>query len=415
MKIAAPRGTQDILPSRSNIWQKIEAEAIKIFSSAGFAEIRTPIFEASELFNRAVGEDSDIVNKEMYTFNDRSDRSLTLRPEATASIARAFIENSLDREGKPQKLWYRGPMFRYERPQTGRYRQFHQIGIEALGAEAPYIDLEIIRLGIDLLENLGLDDLTLYINSIGNKSSRQNYISALKEFLAKIQDQVCDDCKRRFIQNPLRCLDCKVPEDQKLYSQAPIIHDYFDEESQTIWSQMQTGLTELGIKYVVDPKLVRGLDYYSHCVFEVKSNSTLLGTQSTVLAGGRYDNLVETLGGPSTPAVGWAIGMERLVLIIKEPEITNTSIYIISDSSSEAQKLAHRLRIDTNHEMIIEYDYENSKFKKQLERAVKKSSDWVVFYMNDERQSGKFKIKDLKNAKEISDLNYEELVNKLKL
>ncbi len=414
MKIAAPRGTQDILPNRSNVWQRIESEAIKIFSSAGFSEIRTPIFEASELFNRAVGEDSDIVNKEMYTFLDRSDRSLTLRPEATASIARAFIENNLDREGKPQKLWYRGPMFRYERPQTGRYRQFHQIGIEALGAQAPYIDLEIIGLGIDLLKNLGLNDLTLFINSLGNNASRQAYISALKEFLSKLQDQVCEDCKRRFTQNPLRCLDCKIPEDQKLYSKAPVIHDYFDEESKAIWSAIQTGLNELGIKYIVDPKLVRGLDYYSHCVFEVKSSSAALGTQSTVLAGGRYDNLVETLGGNSTPAVGWALGIERLAELIGQSEITNISTYIISDSSAEAQKLAHRLRIETKHNIVIEYDYENSKFKKQLERAVKKACDWVVFYMNDERQSGKFKIKNLKQEKEFSDLSYNELVDKLR-
>ena len=415
MKIAAPRGTQDILVERSAVWQRIEAEAMKIFRSAGFSEIRTPIFEATELFDRAVGEDSDIVNKEMYTFKDRSDRSLTLRPEATASIARAFIENSLDREGKPQKLWYRGPMFRYERPQTGRYRQFHQIGIEALGAKAPYIDLEIIQLGISLLESLGLNDLTLYINSIGNKASRQNYITALKEFLSTLQDQVCDDCKRRFAQNPLRCLDCKIPGDQELYKNAPIIHDYFDEESKEIWAQMQTGLDGLGIKYIVDPKLVRGLDYYSHCVFEVKSNAVELAAQNTVLAGGRYDNLVETLGGASTPAVGWALGIERLAQIIKEPEIRYVSAYIISDASTEAQKLAQQLRISTKYQVVIEYDYENSKFKKQLERALKKSSDWIIFYMGDERLSGKFKIKNLKQEQEISNLSYEELVKKLEL
>lgn len=412
-KITAPRGTQDILPKRSAVWQRIESEAIKIFSSAGFSELRTPIFEATELFSRAVGEDSDIVNKEMYTFKDRSDRSLTLRPEATASIARAFIENSLDREGKPQKLWYRGPMFRYERPQTGRYRQFHQIGIEALGAQAPYIDLEIIQLGMSLLERLGLNDLTLYINSIGNNSSRQTYISALKEFLSKLQDQVCDDCKRRFSQNPLRCLDCKIPEDQELYKNAPVIHDYFDDESQTIWTQVQTGLKELGIKYVIDAKLVRGLDYYSHCVFEIKTNSSELGAQSTILAGGRYDNLVESLGGTSTPAVGWALGIERLAQIIKEPEIRSVSAYIISDNIAETQKLAHRLRVDSHHQVIIEYDYEDSKFKKQLERALKKSSDWIIFYLEDERQTGKFKIKNLKQGKEISDLSYEQLCSML--
>ncbi len=413
MKIAAPRGTQDILPARSAIWQNIEATAIQIFSSAGFGEMRTPIFEATELFNRAVGEGSDIVNKEMYTFLDRSERSLTLRPEATASIVRAYIENGLDREGKPQKLWYRGPMFRYERPQTGRYRQFHQIGIEALGAQAPYIDLEVIQLGINLLAKLGLKDLTLFINSIGNNNSRQAYNKALKEFLATVQDQVCEDCKRRFIQNPLRCLDCKVANDQVLYKNAPKIHDYFDEESQTIWQQMQNGLQALGIKYEVDSSLVRGLDYYSHCVFEVKSSSAELGTQSTVLAGGRYDNLVETLGGTAAPAVGWALGIERLAQLIKDQEITKKRTFIISDNSGEAQKLAQQLRSDSDYQLVVEYDYENAKFKKQLERAVKKSYDWIIFYMNDERESGKFKIKDLKNVQEIGDLSYEQLLNSL--
>jgi len=410
--VKAARGTQDILPADSLLWQRIENTAIKLFGQAGFNEIRTPIFEATELFDRAVGEDSDIVNKEMYTFNDRSDRSLTLRPEGTASIVRSFIEHSLDREGKPQKLWYRGPMFRYERPQTGRYRQFHQIGIEAIGAKAPYIDLELIKLGQNFLEELGLTDLTLYINSLGNTQSRENYIEALKAFLESLQDDVCEDCKRRFAQNPLRCLDCKVPEDQKLYQDAPVISEYLDEESQEIWDKTQEGLKELGVNYKIDPKLVRGLDYYSHCVFEFKTDSKELGTQSTVLAGGRYDKLVKSLGGPDAPAVGWALGIERLALLLKDTEISEKKVFILSDDALAAIKLAEQLRKDLN--CSVELDYESAKFKKQLEKALKKGFDWIIFYLEDERKAGLFKLKNLRENAEGDNLDYKELLTKLK-
>ena len=292
-KLKAVRGTKDIGPEQSALWQFVEAKAIEIFANAGFGEIRTPIFEHTPLFSRAVGEDSDIVNKEMYTFNDRSDRSLTLRPEGTAGVVRAFIEASLERLAKPQKLWYRGPMFRYERPQTGRFRQFHQIGIEALGLDAPYVDLEVISVAMQFLKALGLKDLTLYVNSIGNEASRDSYRTALKEFLTGIKDQVCEDCQRRYEQNPLRVLDCKVPADQELYKNAPKITDYLDEQSQLVWKQFKAGLDELEISYSEDFKLVRGLDYYSHVVFEIKTEDPGLGQQSTVLAGGRYDKLVE--------------------------------------------------------------------------------------------------------------------------
>lgn len=410
--VKACRGTQDILYPDSALWQLIEDTAIKTFSAAGFKEIRTPIFEATELFDRAVGKDSDIVNKEMYSFNDRSERSLTLRPEGTAPIVRAFIEHALDREAKLQKLWYRGPMFRYERPQTGRYRQFHQIGIEAIGAKAPYIDLELIKLGLNFLEELEIKNLKLYINSLGNTASRANYVAALKEFLESLQNDVCEDCQRRFIQNPLRCLDCKVPEDQKLYQDAPKLSDYLDEESQEIWKQTKQGLDELKIQYLIDEKLVRGLDYYSHCVFEFKTDSKELGGQSTVLAGGRYDDLVKILGGTQTPAVGWALGIERLALILKNKKIKEKKLFIISDDSLEALKLADKLRSDLKH-ISIELDFENSKFKKQLERALKKNFDWVIFYLEDERSSGKLKLKNLKENAETDGLSYEKLIEKV--
>lgn len=411
-KLNAPRGTQDILAKDARHWQLIENTATKTFQAAGFNEIRTPIFESTELFSRSVGEDSDIVNKEMYTFSDRSDRSLTLRPEATAAIARAYIEHSLDRQGLPQKLWYRGPMFRYERPQTGRYRQFHQIGIEALGAAAGQIDLEVIQLGITLLEKLELGGLNLYINTLGNQASRQAYTQALKDFLGSVQEDVCEDCQRRYQQNPLRALDCKVPADQEIYQAAPSIHDYLDDESQEIWQRTLAGLEKLEIKYKIDPKLVRGLDYYSHCVFEIKSTSKELGTQNTVLAGGRYDKLIEDLGGKTTPAVGWALGIERLASLIPAAELSG-GLFIISDDALEAQLLACKLRKDTKQEIMIDFDYNSGKFNKQLERAVKRGYDWALFYLSNERESGSYKLKNLRCSDEHDGLNYNSIVNTL--
>jgi histidyl-tRNA synthetase len=409
--VKAPRGTQDIFGNSSAIWQRIETTAIKLFNGAGFQEIRTPIFESSELFSRAVGESSDIVNKEMYTFNDRSERSLTLRPEGTAGVVRAFIENSFDREGLPAKLWYRGPMFRYERPQTGRYRQFHQIGIEAIGAKAPYIDLEIIKLGVNFMQDLGLTNLTLHINSLGNSSSREKYIAALKVFLKENLEHVCEDCQRRYEQNPLRCLDCKVPEDQKIYQNAPTIIKYLDEESQKIWQETQNGLTELGIKYQIDEKLVRGLDYYTHVVFELKTKSEKLAGQNTVLAGGRYDNLVKNLGGGDYASVGWALGIERIATLIEEN--THTSkLYIISDSPIEALKLADKLRLETK-KLAIELAYEETKFKKQLEKAIKRDYQWALFYLSEERDSGLFKLKNLRENKEYDKLDYSQVLELL--
>ncbi len=406
--VKAARGTQDIYGNDSALWQKIENTAIELFSKAGFLEIRTPIFESSELFNRAVGESSDIVNKEMYTFNDRSDRSLTLRPEGTAGIVRAFIENSFDREGLPAKLWYRGPMFRYERPQTGRYRQFHQIGIEAIGVKAPYADLELIKLGVNLMEKLGLKDLTLHINSLGNSASRENYIAALKKFLIENLDDVCEDCQRRYEQNPLRCLDCKVPADQKFYENAPSISEYLDDESKEIWQQTQEGLKELGIKFQHDEKLVRGLDYYTHVVFELKTNSDILAGQNTVLAGGRYDKLVSNLGGGEQAAVGWALGIERIAALIDQAQEPQ-KLFIISDSPIEAIKLADKLRNDSNS-LNIELAYDNSKFKKQLEKAIKRGFTWALFYLSDERESGLFKLKNLLENKEYDKLDYNKVL-----
>ncbi len=398
-KVSAARGTQDILPPDSSLWQEIEAEAIAVFSAAGYAEIRTPIFESTELFCRAVGESSDIVNKEMYTFSDRSDRSLTLRPEGTAAIVRAFIEHGLDRGPKPYKAWYRGPMFRYERPQTGRYRQFHQIGVEAIGSSSIHLDLELIKLGLELLRRLGLNDLSLHVNSLGSNASRLAYKEALVKFLSAVESEVCEDCQRRISQNPLRVLDCKVPADQALYAKAPLLHDYYDAESQKIWTELLDQIKTFKTKVVVDPKLVRGLDYYSHLVFEIKSDSPSLGQQSTVLAGGRYDGLVSMLGGPESPAAGWALGIERLALLIGERTSKRTKFYIVSDDTAAASKLADELRA-CSETISVEFDYENTKVGKQIEKASKRGARFAIFYLADERSSGKLKVKDLNDASE---------------
>lgn len=410
-KIISPRGTQDLLPPESRLWQFIENKAIEIFSLAGFEEIRTPIFEHSSLFSRAVGESSDIVNKEMYTFTDRSDRSITLRPEGTAGVARAFIEHNLDRNSKPQKFWYRGPMFRYERPQTGRYRQFHQIGLEALGLDAPFIDLEVIKLAHTFLYEIGIQNISLVINSIGNQASRNNYREKLTQFLLEHEANICDDCKRRMHQNPLRILDCKSPEDQELYKDAPSIHDSLDEESTEIWQTIQTGLTKLKISYTIDPHLVRGLDYYSHCVFEFKATDPGLAQQNTVLAGGRYDNLISELGGSTCPAIGWALGVERIAYLLGSDKLTMKSkIYIISDSAIDAALLAQDLRKDTH--VITEYDFEQGKVTKQMNKALKREANYVVFYLEEERKSGKYSVKNLnvKTDEQVVVNSYGELL-----
>ncbi len=436
-KLSAARGTQDILPPTSKLWQEIEAVCMTVFNAAGYAEIRTPIFEPTELFARAVGESSDIVNKEMYTFSDRSDRSLTLRPEATAAIVRAYIEHNLDKGPRPYKAWYRGPMFRYERPQAGRYRQFHQIGIEALGSSSIHLDLELLSLGLEVLQRLGLTDLSLHINSLGTSESRTKYREALLKFLSGIESEVCEDCKRRMAQNPLRVLDCKVPADQALYVKAPVLQDYYDEESQKIWQEILKGTEKLQQKYqtkiLIDPKLVRGLDYYNHLVFEVKTSvgehnavrglseqaQASLGQQNTVLAGGRYDSLVSTLGGPETPAAGWALGIERLALLIEGQGTrtqAETAFYIVSDDTAAAAALARDLRavvlpLDIASPIRVEYDYENAKVGKQIEKAAKRGADYVVFYLADERNSGKFKIKNLKDSSEFILSTIEEIAD----
>ena len=397
--IQAQKGTKDILPAEVENWHRMENAAQKVFSSANFKEIRTPIFEATELFARGVGDSTDIVNKEMYTF-EKSERSLTLRPENTAGVVRAYIENGFARLPQPVKLWYKGPMFRYERPQAGRQRQFHQVGIEMFGASEPSADAEAINLAVKYLNELGLNDLDVEINSLGCSECRNNYKNALKDVLKPHLGELCEDCNYRYEKNPLRILDCKNPDCKKIFEQKEIqeviYSDFICPDCAEHFEKLKKYLDVLGIKYSVNKLLVRGLDYYNRTVFEIKSNN--LGSQNAVCGGGRYDSLVETLGGAPTPAVGWAMGMERLNSLISKPEPSKIDAYVISEDAADAMKLAEELR---GRGFSAEFDYASKKFKKQLEKA-SKTARYAVILLEDEIKNNKVTIKNLETSEQIS-------------
>lgn len=309
--IEALRGTRDILPDEVRYWQRVETIAAAVLTRAAFTEIRTPIFEQTGLFERSIGAATDVVGKEMYTFKDRGDRSVTLRPEGTAGVVRAYIEQGLHAQGGIQRLWYLGPMFRYERPQAGRQRQFHQLGVEVLGTASARADVEAIAVATDILRQLGLQNLTLQLNSIGDSRDRQKYREALVAYLTPYQLDLDPDSRDRLTRNPLRILDSKDTRTQEILKEAPSMLDFLNPEAQVRFERVQSLLTDLTIPYEINPLLVRGLDYYSHTVFEIQSAD--LGAQATVIGGGRYDKLVAELGGPETPAIGWAMGLERLI------------------------------------------------------------------------------------------------------
>ena len=386
------KGTHDILPQEVDKWHILEKNALKIFTRYGYKEIRTPIFEATELFARGVGDTTDIVNKEMYTF-EKSDRSLTLRPENTAGVVRAYIENGMARLSPPVKLWYKGPMFRYERPQKGRQRQFHQVGVEMFGIKESTADAEVILMAVNYLKSLGLNDLAVEINSLGCPKCREEFKKRLKEVLKPEFDNLCDDCKTRYEKNPLRLLDCKVESCKAIFEkpeiQKVIQADYICEECAEHFAQLKTYLDKLSVKYSVNKLLVRGLDYYNRTVFEIKSNN--LGSQNAVCGGGRYDSLVKNLGGDDTPAVGWAMGMERLNSLLPDSEPQKLNGYIVSNSPADAFELAEELRKDGFN---IEFDLSNKKFTKQLEKA-SKVADYALILGEDEIKAGKVSVKNL--------------------
>jgi histidyl-tRNA synthetase len=363
--IQALRGTRDILPEEVGYWQLIETTVTEILSRAVYQEIRTPIFEQTALFERGIGEATDVVGKEMYTFSSRGDQSITLRPEGTAGVVRAYIQNKLYAQGGVQRLWYTGPMFRYERPQAGRQRQFHQVGLELLGCDSPRADVEVIALATNILQNLELD-----LNSVGNNEDRRNYRQALVSYLEPYKNDLDKDSKDRLTRNPLRILDSKDPKTQEIAQNAPKITEHLSTASKKHFDTVLQLLSDLNIKYQINHCLVRGLDYYTHTAFEIKSAD--LGAQATVCGGGRYDGLVKELGGPETQAVGWAIGMERLILLLQQLDfipVNSPDLYIVSRGAvAEAQGLllAQKLR---SLDLGVELDLSGSAFGKQFKRA----------------------------------------------
>lgn len=390
--IKVQKGTKDILPSEMPIWHFMEAKAQEVFSKYGAKEIRTPIFEATELFARGVGDTTDIVNKEMYTF-EKSERSLTLRPENTAGVVRSFIENGMHRLSAPVKLWYKGPMFRYERPQAGRQRQFHQVGVEVFGIKQATADAEVILMAVNYLKALGLNDLSVELNSLGCPECREVFKTKLKEVIKPYLNDLCPDCQARYEKNPLRLLDCKVEECKEIYAkpeiQEVIQSDFICEECAEHFNELKGYLNALNINYSINKLLVRGLDYYNRTVFEIKSNN--LGSQNAVCGGGRYDSLVRNLGGEDTPAIGFAMGMERLASLIGDKCEEKLDAYIVCNNPLEAVKLAEEMRKEG---INCEFDLTNKKFVKQLEKA-SKVANYALILGEDEIASGKVTIKNL--------------------
>ncbi|MFH0702621.1 MAG: histidine--tRNA ligase [bacterium] len=410
MKLNAPKGTKDILPDESKIWKYVEEKAGYVLEKANYKEIRTPIFESTELFTRGVGTSTDIVNKEMYTFVQK-DRSLTLRPENTAGVVRAFIEHGMHRLPTPVKLWYKGPMFRYERPQAGRQRQFHQLGVEIFGIKESVADAEVIQLAVWYLEELGISDLSLEINNIGCPKCREDYKNKIKEAVREKLPEFCEDCKVRFDKNPLRMLDCKNEKCKNLLSSHAIEEiintDYICEECSKHFLMLQRRLNILEIKYIINKKLVRGLDYYNGTVFEITSSG--LGAQNAVCGGGRYDSLVEILGGPPTPAVGWAIGMERLINLVQVPESKELQVFVVSAYPLEASKLITELR---KRGISTDFDMTGKNFSRQLEKALKLKSLFAVILGEEELNTKTLTIKNLSTG-EQERLEKEEAIQKI--
>ncbi len=403
--IQAIRGMNDYLPADTALWQRIEGVLKQTLASYGYSEIRLPLVEQTPLFKRAIGEVTDVVEKEMYTFDDRNGESLTLRPEGTAGCVRAGIEHGL-LYNQEQRLWYMGPMFRYERPQKGRYRQFYQIGVEVFGLQGPDIDAELIMLNARWWKALGISEhVRLELNSIGSLEARAHYRDALVAFLEQHKEVLDEDCKRRMYSNPMRVLDSKNSDVQQLLNDAPQLGDYLDDESREHFSGLCALLDDAGISYTVNQRLVRGLDYYNRTVIEWVTDS--LGSQGTVCGGGRYDGLVEQLGGRATPAVGFAMGMERLVLLVQavNPEFeptSNVDVYVIASGQgvqSAAMQLAEKLR-DEAPELRLMTNFGGGNFKKQFARADKWGARVALVLGEDEVKAGQVVIKDLRRGEQ---------------
>lgn len=417
-KIQAIRGMNDLLPADSSRWQYVEAVVMDILQRYGYQEIRFPIVESTELFKRSIGEVTDIVEKEMYTFEDRNGDSLTLRPEGTACCVRACEENGL-LYNQTQRLWYMGPMFRHERPQKGRYRQFHQVGVETFGMQGPDIDAEVLLISARILRELGvIDSVQLQINSLGTSEARATYKAALVSYLENVKEQLDEDSLRRLSTNPLRILDSKDASTQSLLNDAPVLLDYLDPESAEHFAKLKIILDAAGVNYVVNPRLVRGLDYYGKTAFEWVTDK--LGAQSTVCAGGRYDGLVEQLGGKPTPAVGFGIGLERLVLLVQSLDAfpdgldPQADVYLVAtgDVSLQSIQLSERIRDELPFVRLLTH-CGSGNFKAQFKKADKSGAEIALILGEDEASQGKVTIKFLREEIEQVTLGWDEAIDYL--
>jgi histidyl-tRNA synthetase len=400
--IRSVKGTRDLLPPDTSLWQRVEAEAHRVFAAYHYGEIRTPILEETALFARSVGEDTDIVMKEMYTFRDRDEESLTLRPEATASVVRAYIEHSLYNQGGIHKLYYLGPMFRRERPQKGRYRQFYQIGAEVLGSQSPLVDAEILEMLVLFLERIGIREYQLLLNSVGCPKCRAEYLNVLREALQSVKASMCADCQRRADTNPLRVLDCKVGADQPIIEKLPKIIDHLDPECRQHFDRVTSELQARGLAYQVTPRLVRGLDYYTRTTFEITSGA--LGAQNAVVGGGRYDGLSEMLGGPPTPGIGFSIGQDRLILAVRAAAVLKSEaplgayvVWMGEATLPPAARLARELRAQG---LSVEIDYDPMKIKKAMGVANKLQARFAIIIGQGELASGRYQVKDMTSGEQ---------------
>jgi histidyl-tRNA synthetase len=417
MEYQKPKGTADLLPGTTNLWEKVERTAREVFDQFGYRGIRTPMFEDYNVFSRNVGDTSDIVEKEMYDFHDKGDRHIALRPEGTAGVVRAYVENKLygPEYPKPYKVYYMGPMFRYERPQSGRQREFHQIGVEALNNESPQIDVEVIAMAMQLFKRFGVPNVKLTINTLGDQQVRKDYREALINYLKPHYDELSSDSQERMYRNPLRVLDSKDAGDQKIVANAPSILDYLDDESQQYFDQVQSLLKELGIDYEIDTNMVRGLDYYNHTIFEIMSDSPVFGGgYTTVCAGGRYNGLINQLGGPEEGGIGFGMGVERLMLLLQQenPEFAphdQLDVFFASaneDGDNLAFKILNQIR---DKGIIADKDYSGVKVGKQIKEAFRRNAKYFAVFGEREVDEGQFQLKNAA-TKDTVDVKIDDFV-----
>lgn len=410
----AVRGTQDLLPAQSHKWQYVENKCLEVAGLYGYKELRSPVFEHTELFQRSVGDTTDVVQKEMYTFEDKGGRSITLRPEGTAGAVRTFLEHGMYNDALPQKVCYLTSCYRYEKPQAGRLREFHQFGVECFGAAGPAADAELISIAAQLFESLGVENLCLQINSIGCPDCRAKYYDALRAYFKSHEQELCSTCLNRLERNPMRILDCKSPVCSEIAAHAPVVLDYICDDCRAHFTAVQDYLEAMGIDFMINPTIVRGLDYYTRTVFEFVSS--YIGAQGTVCGGGRYDGLVKEMGGPDMPSLGFAMGLERLMMLLENqgcefPEPMSCELYIAAmgeDASRRAAVLAHDLRAEG---FSVQMDIAGRGLKAQMKYADKIGAKYAMVLGDSELESGTANLKDMKNGHQI-EVRLDELVER---